>query len=192
MSLKHGLLGLLTYKPMTGYELMKIFNESLYFFWSAQTSQIYRELETLEKNGWVNSEHVAQTEKPNKNIFTLTSLGKNEFVRWLDEHTAGNMSKVRDAMTMRVYFGSEGDPKMLVKELIQFKRNSEEFMERIGSVMKELDMRESYIEKRGEQVYWQMAIRRGYCLAEANVKWVDECLEVMMEIINDRTNKSDS
>jgi len=44
MALKHGLLGLLNYKSETGYDLDKLFKQSLNFFWKAQTSQIYREL----------------------------------------------------------------------------------------------------------------------------------------------------
>ena len=51
--LKHGILGLLNYGDMTGYEIREIFNKSLNFFWQAQSSQIYRELRTLEKNGWI-------------------------------------------------------------------------------------------------------------------------------------------
>ena len=39
MALKQGLLGLLNYGEMTGYELAKAFNDSLSFFWQAQTSQ---------------------------------------------------------------------------------------------------------------------------------------------------------
>ena len=45
MALKQGLLGLLNYGEMTGYELAKVFNDSLSFFWQAQTSQIYRRAE---------------------------------------------------------------------------------------------------------------------------------------------------
>ncbi|MEN6635102.1 MAG: PadR family transcriptional regulator, partial [Clostridiaceae bacterium] len=72
MSLKHGILGLLNYSPMTGYDLSKSFQNSLNHFWQAQTSQIYRELRDMEKLGWIASETVIQTDKPNKNIFSLT------------------------------------------------------------------------------------------------------------------------
>lgn len=51
--LKHGILGLLNYHDMTGYEIMQTFRDSLRFFWSAQTSQIYRELQKLDEKGWV-------------------------------------------------------------------------------------------------------------------------------------------
>lgn len=55
MSLKYGLLSLLNYGDMTGYELSKEFDDSLGFFWQAQISQIYRELNTMEKCGWLKS-----------------------------------------------------------------------------------------------------------------------------------------
>ena len=61
MSLKHGLLGLLNYGPMTGYELDKAFKASLSFFWQAKASQIYRELGTMEQNGWLTSKRIVQT-----------------------------------------------------------------------------------------------------------------------------------
>ena len=45
--LKHGILGLLNYGSMTGYEINKIFKDSLNYFWDAQTSQIYHRQERL-------------------------------------------------------------------------------------------------------------------------------------------------
>lgn len=55
MSLPHGLLGLLNYKDMTGYKLSRTFDDSLSFFWKAQASQIYRELDRMETWGWLTS-----------------------------------------------------------------------------------------------------------------------------------------
>ena len=46
--LKHGILGLLSYGDMTGYQIMTVFRDSLSHFWVAQTSQIYREMQGLE------------------------------------------------------------------------------------------------------------------------------------------------
>ena len=36
--LKHGILGLLSYGSMTGYDITRTFKDSLSYFWSAQTS----------------------------------------------------------------------------------------------------------------------------------------------------------
>ena len=46
--LKHGILVLLNYGDMSGYEIREVFKNSLNYFWTVQTSQIYREIGVLE------------------------------------------------------------------------------------------------------------------------------------------------
>lgn len=179
MSLKHGILGLLSYGSMTGYDVMKLFSESLNFFWNTQTSQIYRELDTLEKKEWVTSEYVVQKDKPNKKVFTLSDDGRSELGCWLDKHSAKSTMKIRDEMTMRVFFASNGDRDILKKELIEYRKVNEEFFEKLKQSEGELDYREKLTGKNGEKMYWLMAIKRGYLTATANIQWVDECLELL-------------
>lgn len=176
MSLKHGILGLLTYKSMTGYDLMKVFNESLAFFWKAQTSQIYRELGLIEKKGWVNSEIIQQSDKPNKKVFTLTDQGKKELIKWLDGHSPVKVMDFRDEMTMRVFFSATSDNEKLLEELIEYKSLNKFFYERLKKVELGLDIKSQYVEKTREKIYWLMAIKRGIINAQANINWVDECL----------------
>jgi len=83
ISLRHGLLGLINYKPMTGYDLNREFAESLGHFWHVKSQQIYKELDTMEKSGWLVSERVMQSEKPNKRVYSITAKGKAEFIDWL-------------------------------------------------------------------------------------------------------------
>ena len=44
MSLDHAILGFLNYKPLSGYDLKKVFDSSVRHFWYADQSQIYRTL----------------------------------------------------------------------------------------------------------------------------------------------------
>lgn len=81
--LKHGILGLLNYGDMSGYEIREVFKDSLNYFWTAQTSQIYRELGVLEKNGWIVKQTIEQDGKPNKNICSITDDGRQELQHWL-------------------------------------------------------------------------------------------------------------
>lgn len=180
MSLKHGILGLLSYGSMTGYELMKVFNDSLSFFWSAQTSQIYRELDTIEKKGWVESEAVIQHDKPNKKVFTITELGKEALIAWLDDHSVKKQMKFRDDLTMRVFFSSKADRGLLIDELKQYKGMNESFMAGLTAAKhKYIDQKMDDIED--DTLYWQMAILRGVRSAEGNIKWVEDCLSLLDE-----------
>ncbi|MGE5576976.1 MAG: PadR family transcriptional regulator, partial [Syntrophothermus sp.] len=56
MSLPYAILGFLSYRPMTGYDLGNFFKQSVAHFWHAELSQIYRELGKLEEKGLVKSE----------------------------------------------------------------------------------------------------------------------------------------
>ena len=103
--LKHGILGLLNYHPLTGYEIMLVFRDSLRFFWSAQTSQIYRELQTLEAKGWVEKNPVSQQSKPDKNIYRITPEGHEELLRWLCDGKIELNS--RSHILMKVFFLGE-------------------------------------------------------------------------------------
>jgi len=84
MSLKHGLLGLLNYGSMTGYELDKAFKDSLSFFWQAKNSQIYRELDAMERCGWLTSERVIQNQKPNKRVYSIFFAGERSIDQSLE------------------------------------------------------------------------------------------------------------
>lgn len=103
--LKHGILGLLSYGDMTGYEITAVFRDSLSHFWEAQTSQIYRELAALEKKGWAKSTRVAQKFKPDKNVFSITASGRDELSRWVRDDAP--KASVRNAMLMRTIFRGE-------------------------------------------------------------------------------------
>jgi DNA-binding PadR family transcriptional regulator len=106
MSLKHGLMGLLSQKPMTGYDLDKEFNASLGFFWPAQYSQIYAELDKMEKKGWLASQRVVQEDKPNKRVYSLTAEGKTEFIDWLSttEDDLKTSFSIKSGFLMRLFF----------------------------------------------------------------------------------------
>jgi len=179
MSLKHGILGLLSYGPMTGYDVMKLFNESLNFFWNAQTSQIYRELGALENNGWVVSKQVVQVGKPNKNLFTISKEGNEELLRWIDGHSLDDLAKVRDDMTMRIFFSSRGNRELLVAELIEYREMNERYMHSLKLTENTLSQRAKLASNPDEKLYWLMAVKRGYFSSKANIEWVDECLEMM-------------
>ena len=55
-TLKYAILGLLNRKNMTGYDLSKEFETTLFEFWNAKHSQIYPELKSLSEKGLVQYE----------------------------------------------------------------------------------------------------------------------------------------
>ncbi|MCL2855551.1 MAG: PadR family transcriptional regulator [Defluviitaleaceae bacterium] len=117
MSLKHGLLGLLAQKPMTGYELDKEFSASLGGFWQAKSSQIYRELDGMEKTGWLTSQRVLQEEKPNKRVYHISQTGREELATWINNPQADAVAdlSIKSAFLMRIFFAEQGQMATLLR-----------------------------------------------------------------------------
>ncbi|MCX7024236.1 MAG: PadR family transcriptional regulator [Spirochaetes bacterium] len=83
MSIKHAILGFLSWKPFTGYELKKWFADSLSFHWSGNNNQIYGTLIQLHKDGLVTNEIVAREKYPDRKVYAITQAGFDELRAWL-------------------------------------------------------------------------------------------------------------
>ncbi|MDV4151333.1 DUF4180 domain-containing protein [Clostridium sp. AL.422] len=83
MSIKLAILGILSWKPSTGYELKKIFEDSTFMYWSGNNNQIYKALISLEDEGFVTSEVFHQDSSPSKKIYTITDGGLKELKNWI-------------------------------------------------------------------------------------------------------------
>ena len=75
MSLPNVLLSLLR-EPMSGSELTELFGSSIGHFWSADLSQIYRALDSLEQRGCVKSKSVPSPRGPARRVYSLTAPGR--------------------------------------------------------------------------------------------------------------------
>lgn len=82
MSLKYSILTIVYRAPTTGYDLLKSFDGSVGFFWKTTYPQIYRELDALEKINWIEGVVQKQESRPDKKIFSITELGKEELKKW--------------------------------------------------------------------------------------------------------------
>jgi len=173
--LKHGILGLLNYQDMTGYEIMEVFRDSLHFFWSAQTSQIYRELQTLEAKKWVGKTMVPQQGKPDKNIYSITTEGCEELLRWLSDGNMGFSS--HNGILMKVFFLGERSREENI-------RYFESFIEYCSIFLRSLDAAEEHIKKYydildnpDKALYWEMTVDYGRRVMQMEMDWAQSCIK---------------
>src|ERR687888_2594756 len=82
MSLRHALLGVLKDKPLTGYDLVRHFQGTVGFLWSAPQSQIYPELRRMEAAGLVKARVAPRGQRAQKRIYSVTDKGMAELRRW--------------------------------------------------------------------------------------------------------------
>jgi DNA-binding PadR family transcriptional regulator len=99
MSLRHALLGLLADRPRTGYELLKLFEQSLAHVWPARHGQIYPELARLREDGLI--ELVNEGPRRSK-TYAATEAGIAEVRRWLRDTEPERT--IRNEAMLRVFF----------------------------------------------------------------------------------------
>lgn len=173
--LKHGILGLINYQEMTGYEIMQTFRDSLNYFWKAQTSQIYRELQTLENKGWIDKTVVPQQGKPDKNVYSITDAGRSELLRWLSEDDPGMNS--RFPLLMKVFFMGEQSREESIRYFRGLKSYCSLFLESLASVPEQIKAYSAYIDDREKALYWDMTVEYGRRIMLMNMEWAQSCIK---------------
>lgn len=83
MSLEHGILGYLSMKPMSGYDLKKLFHMSAAFFWPADQAQVYQTLKRLKNDGMIEVSGTEQDAGPSKTLYAVTDKGREALHDWL-------------------------------------------------------------------------------------------------------------
>ncbi len=84
MSIKHAILGYLSWQSFSGYDLKKLIADSAAFYWSGNNNQIYKTLVQLAEEGLVTSQVIIQEDAPNKKIYTITAQGRAELHNWVN------------------------------------------------------------------------------------------------------------
>lgn len=182
--LKHGILGLLNYGDMTGYEIMTAFRDSLQFFWSANTSQIYRELQTLKDKGFVQVQKVKQNSKPDKNIFSITDAGKSELQDWLREE---NYGKHNIGLLMKVFFSGEITREENIERFRHIQQFCQEYTEGLERGNQAAENYGNVIDDKEKTLYWNMTMRFGEKYTRMINEWCEECIEELEGICHEDT-----
>ncbi len=82
MDIHYAILGLLNWKPFTGYDLKKIISDSDLFYWSGNNNQIYYSLVHLHQMGFVTQSVEQQENLPAKKIYQITPRGQLQLRDW--------------------------------------------------------------------------------------------------------------
>ena len=177
MSLPYGLLGLLMYQESTGYELTKAFENSLNNFWHAQSSQIYRELDRMEKEELVVSRQIIQERRPNKRVYAITEKGRLTLQSWLGSGTI-EFKNTHVPLLVRVFFGANAPEvtltllkachKMCLNHVETLQMNATASIDHYASAIPDGD---------SHRLYWEMTLEYGITSAQAIAKWAQSCIE---------------
>ena len=95
------LLGFLSARELSGYELMQVAEMVIGDFWSLTRSQVYRELAGLSAKGLVEE---LETGPRSRRPYRITQRGRAAFESWLSSPPAAE--QIRYPLLLRISFGA--------------------------------------------------------------------------------------
>jgi PadR family transcriptional regulator AphA len=160
------ILGLLSPRPLSGYDIKTIVDRSTRFFWAASYGQIYPELKRLEAEGLVEGE-----DQPNggrsRRVYSLTPAGREALHDWLLGSTV--TVELRDESLLRLFFADALPHEEALLLLEGRKRGHEQYLE----VLREIQA----LPGGPDPTYVDLVLRWGIDFNEWGARWCEEQLE---------------
>jgi PadR family transcriptional regulator, regulatory protein AphA len=125
------ILGMLGWRPMSGYEIKSIVDKSTRLFWAASYGQIYPELRRLTEAGLIEGEARPQGGRK-RNVFRLTPPGRKELGAWL--RADPEVFEVRDEGLLKLFFAGAGGGESALGTVESKRRHHERIVEQLGEV----------------------------------------------------------
>ena len=127
----YAILGLLTVRDWTTYELAKQVRRSLNWFWPRAERKLYDEPKRLVADGLATASAEATGKRP-RPVYDITGPGRDELRRWLDAPSAPRTSEF-EAM-IKVFFADAGTIDQLRTTLRRINEEASERIERLGEL----------------------------------------------------------
>lgn len=136
MSLRHALLGVIKDTPLTGYDLVRHFQGTVGYLWSAPQSQIYPELRRMEAQGLIKAKVAPRGKHAEKRIYSITDAGMAELRRWATDFIP--LPAQRDPIVLKAAFFDlaplESVREQLRAHIAQFQWRMEQWQARVEAI----------------------------------------------------------
>lgn len=168
MKLSIAILGLLYLRPMSGYDLKNTFGESFMMFWSCTTSQIYRELNNLYKDGLINMQIVNQEKNPTKKLYSINEEGIKELRGSVQNADPLDFLKVRHNVLVYTFLGIHDEEQFQDKIKVLYNESLEKIVV-LEASEKELKKMDSSMDE--QMKYWMKTIDYGKMFYKMQAEW---------------------
>lgn len=114
---------------LTGYEIKKVIDTRMSFFWQESYGQIYPELNSLAAAGFISEVPGQPPQEKEGRVrirYRITEEGLAEFNYWMEENN--EKDTVRSETLLKFFLASSDNTGALKRHLKNFRRHSEELL----------------------------------------------------------------
>lgn len=183
MSIKYAILGFLSWRPMTGYELKKLFAESATLNWSGNSNQIYTTLVELHKEDLVSLEIHPQEAHPSRKVYTVTEKGLAELKSWALSTPEPPVQK--NAFLIQLMWAAQLDSEEVDSLLEKYEKKVHTQL----LLFQACDQRKDFPQRTPRETFlWNMISENWISFYEKELHWVRTVRE---ELVKMRTEQKD-
>jgi PadR family transcriptional regulator AphA len=170
VSLRYFILGLLSQRPMSGYDIWQFIEGMSWLIGSPSWGGLYPALQALLRDGLALMEVIPGKGRPPRKIYTITDAGRTVLQEWMRKPSAPSSLK---AFIMRLILASHGSLSELIGQLGQ--RRSE-----VASHQSALQRAGVQDEQTGD-LGRRLALDYGLAVACAELAWLDATLQRLVQ-----------
>ena len=174
------ILGMLARMPQSGYTIKKWIEHEYSHFWQESYGQIYPTLKKLVAEGLaVTSADIEVGNKRGQIVYSITDAGKKELSDWL--HEEPEIEKLRYEILLKVSFGENTQPKVILGHLDDFAKRNEKLVKDMNDYIKHFDQ----LKAQGTDcTYSKLTALCGVYIYSAMKDWAAEATKIISEIEN--------
>lgn len=173
-SSRYAILGLLSLKPLSGYDLRQLAEQSIGHFWSESYGQIYPTLKQLVKEELATRRTERNKGKPDRNVYSITSNGLSELQLWLKAPI--RREKPRSELLLKLFFGTRTPLLESIQHIDRYRADHQKLLEIYAQTEKQIKKEHS---GHPDLPFWLITLSFGRYRSQAFVNWCDETLNVL-------------
>lgn len=177
MAIAHAILVSLVDCPASGYDLAKKFEASVGFFWKATHQQIYRELTKLEDQGWISAEVISQENRPDKKLYSVTELGKQQLIGWMAHKS--EPAVIKDDLLVKIFAGYLVPEQTILEELEHHRKLHEEKLRIYQDIEQQYFQNPQALPQ--EDKFQYLTLRKGIGYEQDWIAWCNESIELLKQ-----------
>ena len=174
MSLEYAILGFLNYRPLSGYDLKKVFDNSVRHFWPADQSQIYRTLAKLAEHGYVEQETVRGLDRPDRKEYRITPAGQEALRTWLLNPLPSQDTRI--AELIQIFFAGQLTDEQVITLFERLAAEARAVLDAYDRIPQPARADDQTMGPQRERFFWQLTLEYGLASARMDLEWLESVI----------------
>lgn len=167
------ILGCLTIRSMSAYDIKTFMASSTGFFWQEHEAQLYPTLKRLEEEGAVTSEEAQAAKAGTRKMYQITPEGEVHLKDWLA--LPAQKAAYRNEFLLKLFFGDQIPVEKSIERLQQYLSELEAELVQFLQIEEGLTAFRAPIRK----AFVLATLRYGILITEAEIAWCNESINLL-------------